>query len=209
MSLPDKFIMRSGNDLAWEMEKQPDGLYSCVYMEDRYGLAGKSLGPYTESEVERMVFDAKYTIEEIPTPPCNGQDSDGNPLNYTVDDLQLFQRVVLKNGDVTIVAPGNRNRDHRVDLVYSNNTWTMAEFDDEDCPEYCIAEVYDKPDSNGMMLNPNQKGKLLWKRTEKVVKTEEQAAFKQRQEYFFTQISVVEEKLTSLKQDIEALKASV
>lgn len=94
---------------------------------------------------------------------ANGFDAEGNPLNFTEDDLQLFQRVELENGKMHVVAPNVQTEGVYSGAKHALVTevgWDMWDANNKN--GFAPVAVYAAPSSNKCLLNPLEKGTLIW-----------------------------------------------
>lgn len=104
---------------------------------------------------DRYVLIGDDGVELISPVPGNGVDASGNPVTFGVDDLQLYQRVILNNGKQAIVGED----DGRKILLYADYGFDYAVFGKD---RSHIKEVYAPPVAP-YYLNHLKRGSLLWK----------------------------------------------
>lgn len=96
-------------------------------------------------------------VEPIP----NGFDADNNPLNFEESDLQVGQRVQVREGGMYVVMPNVQDGGPEQLVLVRVGGWTTWD-DGEDCPEYAPVAVFEAPIYNQDLLDVTEKGKLLW-----------------------------------------------
>lgn len=123
----------------------------------------------------------------------NGVDAEGNPLNFTVDDLKPFMRAVSKSEGSWIVGPDVQEGSQC--FIRIGDWLPFSYFDDSD--EWTIVEVYAAPEFNGRLLDVAENGKLIWKRTPP--KCAQQLAQEKAIEELEAAIKLSQDKLAQLK----------
>lgn len=156
--LPEEFDFVLCDELDFEYHVKRVGEDYAVTWPDCYTPVNHSVWTVSERLVQ-----GKWLMKEIPVQEPNGFDAEGNPLNFTEDDLQLFQRVELENGQVCVVAPncytdvsGNRAKF----ALVQKDFWVPWDLSGKDTP--APIAVYSAPIFNLSMLNPKVFGNLIW-----------------------------------------------
>jgi hypothetical protein len=165
---------------------------------------------FSPSLVKKYLDDKMWTIVE----DANGTNASGNPFNFTEDMLKPFMRVKTNNGKMWIVVPnvqvsGNKDSNDSNDLHILANKSGWVEFYTDTCKkygehktevddEYESIAVYKSPAYNREMLDPEEYGELVWKRTEENQILKDENNFKQRLKY-------LEDTLDGVRKEVQAL----
>ncbi len=112
------------------------------------------------------------------TKSCNGIDAEGNPKNFTIDDLETLQRVETRyrtyivvpnshsgeNTDGPFVLTGRSGWStfyNELPAPVGNKTPTITGDADID-EQFLSVAVYERPDGNHLTLDLKAKGPLVW-----------------------------------------------
>jgi hypothetical protein len=173
IELPDYFEFEAPSG-KYYMRKESDGVYQCG--SDWDTLVCTYTQENTMTGVEFVKKNFKNGVwKMLPTkheekPVANGVDAEGKPFHFTEDMLEIFQRVVTKNGKEYIVAPNVQTYDSAIGSIVAarNDNWVQLSYLHGDCQygDYSVVEVWGLPEYNNDLLNPSVKGKLIWKYVE-------------------------------------------
>lgn len=194
MNLPDKFQFKffTDNDIYTVVKKGNEYLVTWSH-----GSAGSCT--YSAEIIQRNIEKGNWIIQQ----EANGVDAEGNPLNFTVEDLKPFMRVVLRNNNRYIVCPSHNGKEvHLVsnnNLVGHNDAYFDANAVGKTTTNFEIVKVYAQP-QYWEMLDVYEGGPLLWKATPKEESKEhDKDPFKERIEYFETNLKALSDELVALK----------
>lgn len=189
MKLPEKFQFK---------HFKSDDLYTATKSGEEYLVTWKH---GTEGSVRYVTSSAydnvanKYWIIQ----QTNGVDAEGNPLNFTVEDLKPFMRAQTRCGRLYVVCPGTGEDAFHLVRETGHN---RAYFDAAAVDGYTDSEitaVYAQP-AYWDMLDPCTSGPLLWKATPKEEnKEQDKNPFKERLEYFETSLKAISEEFAVFK----------
>jgi hypothetical protein len=200
MNIPNKFeFYNSKGDSCTAVKQDPD----CYKV---HNTAASATTLVTQSIVKRCVKDGVWKIKHY-----NGVDSEGKPLNFTVEDLKPFMRVTVRNGTEYIVVPCKKYGVHGVREGDLHNNLYFDPVELWHSAEYTVDAVYEAPNEAFYMLNPQVKGALIWKRqehhpSEQLLINEN---IQKRLDFFSTHIEAVKENLESLQREYDELRYAV
>jgi hypothetical protein len=153
---PERFTMKSttgGIDYEFVFNKAT-GLYDTEYKGQVYSYEAEYL------DIWRWYGMVPYE--------ANGVDAEGKPFHFTKDMLKPFMRVATESGCTYIVAPASNKYLSETaigDFIgVRAGCWLQLYFNNRD--KYSIKEVYEAPELNQSLMDPNSKGKLIWRYVE-------------------------------------------
>lgn len=163
-----KFISSEGSGDICSCEPYEYNFYKISWQKEDGHVTSGSARHYCTS-VEDFIKNGYWVMETT-----NGVDAEGNPLNFTKADLKPFMRVVLRDGTTYIVVENHSDKFFARENGYSYskpNENLLGAYTAND-----VVKVYDYPPQHNHILISLCKGKLLWKRVEAPVKTEQEIA---------------------------------
>jgi hypothetical protein len=126
---------------------------------------------------------------------ANGVDANNKPLNFTIDDLQPFDRVITDSGTYIVVLDGDRC------VLVGVGGWLDEDvFLYDTCHYFSPLEVYSKPTYYVDYFDYNLQGRLRWKRVD--------PEFVKRISYLEEKIKAVADELHTLQNEYYELKVA-
>jgi hypothetical protein len=138
-------------------------IYKVTWWDDE--LKERAEGFYSVEEVKDNIKKQEWVVVEY-----NGTDATGAPLNFTKDMLKPFMRFRTGNNGQYIAVESEVVDDNGNTVVStigaSGRGWVEFELVNIHCDdigeEYRVMSVYEKPEGNGDIINPDKYGKLIW-----------------------------------------------
>jgi hypothetical protein len=151
-----------------------DTLYRAQLHREGYTVSWENTAPcgvgragtfFTKKQVKDNLKNNVWLIVE-----SNGTDATGTPLNFTKDMLKPSMRFRTGNNGQYIAVQSEVVDDNGNTVVSiigaSGRGWIEFElvntYGDDIGEEYRAMSVYEKPEGNGDIINPDKHGKLIW-----------------------------------------------
>lgn len=152
--LKDFFKFKSGTYI-YSATKEAD---------DQWRIRNTESG-WESSGLYREAYFKEYRYHIIDEPEqFNGIDAEGNPLDFTDEDFQPFQRALLRNGDIKMVTLDQKGNKL---LVSADGMWQMARVEPGFGEgKFDVMEVYSPPRYSHLTAIVEEHGKVVWKRTD-------------------------------------------